>query len=282
MSDKKRVILVTGTSSGIGEATAIRLARGGNIVYATARNVGRIAKLEAEGCRVTPLDVTEEASMKAAVTAIEAEHGAVDVLVNNAGYSQSGAVETVTMAQVRAQFETNVFGLIRLTQLVLPGMRRKGAGRVVNVSSMGGKLVFPGSGIYHASKHAVEALSDALRFEVNGFGIDVVVIEPGLTRTGFADAAVASIEGGDGLYGPFNAAVATATRNAAETGMLSRFAGTADDVAQVIERAILARRPKTRYTVTASAKLLLLQRRILSDRLWHRVMRRSFPTPGAA
>ncbi len=127
--------------------------------------------------------------MQRAVRAIEDTHGAVAALVNNAGYSQSGAVEAIPIDRVRAQFETNVFGLLRLTQLVLPGMRRARAGRIVNIGSMGGRLVFPGGGVYHATKYALEALSDALRFEVRGFGIQVVLIEPGLIRTGFGDAA---------------------------------------------------------------------------------------------
>ena len=155
-------------------------------MIATARRVEDLADLAAAGCRTLPLDVTDEASMRAAVDAIEAAHGRIDVLVNNAGYSQSGAVESVPLARTRAQFETNVFGPLRLTQLVLPGMRRRRAGRIVNVSSMGGRLVFPGGGVYHASKYAVEALSDALRYELRPFGIAVVLIEPGLIRTNFA------------------------------------------------------------------------------------------------
>ena len=131
--------------------------------------------------------------MRAAVAAVEAEHGAVGALVNNAGYSQSGALETLPMERLRAQFETNVFGLVRMCQLVLPGMRAAGRGRIVNVSSMGGKLVFPGGGAYHASKYAVEALSDALRFEVRGFGIRVVIVEPGLITTSFGETAAGSL-----------------------------------------------------------------------------------------
>jgi NADP-dependent 3-hydroxy acid dehydrogenase YdfG len=171
-----RVVLITGCSSGIGNATALHLAKEGWTVYATARKRIDLGELEAAGCRTLPLDVTQEASMGEAVRAIEAEHGAVGVLVNSAGYSQSGAFEAVPMERVRAQFETNVFGLIELTQMVLPKMRAQGWGKIVNLSSMGGKLVFPGGGYYHATKYAVEAVSDALRFEVRGFGIDVVLI----------------------------------------------------------------------------------------------------------
>jgi NAD(P)-dependent dehydrogenase (short-subunit alcohol dehydrogenase family) len=165
-----RAVLITGCSSGIGWATAEHLARRGWAVYATARNVEKISPLAERGCRLLPLDVTDEDSMRDAVEEVERIEGAVGVLINNAGYSQSGAVEEVPIEKVRRQFETNVFGLVRMCQLVLPGMRGQGYGRIVNLSSMGGKLTFPGGGFYHASKYAVEAISDALRFEVRGFG----------------------------------------------------------------------------------------------------------------
>jgi NAD(P)-dependent dehydrogenase (short-subunit alcohol dehydrogenase family) len=156
-----KAVLITGCSSGIGWATAERLARRGWTVYATARNVKAVAPLEERGCRLLPLDVSDESSMHREV---ERAEGAVGVLVNNAGYSQSGAVEEVSMKQARRQFETNVFGLTRMCQLVLSGMRRQGFGRIVNLSSMGGKLTFPGGGYHHATKHTVEVVSDALRF----------------------------------------------------------------------------------------------------------------------
>src|SRR5438105_9793939 len=158
MSTPSRAVLITGCSSGIGRATAERLARNGCTVYATARKPESIADLEGAGCRLLALDVTDEDSMAAAVRQVEEAEGAVGVLVNNAGYSQSGPVEEVPLEDVRRQFETNVFGLVRLCQLALPGMRRQGWGRIVNVSSMGGKLVFPGGGFYHGTKHAVEAI----------------------------------------------------------------------------------------------------------------------------
>lgn len=252
-------------------------------MWATARNPDTLAGLREAGCRTLALDVTDLASMTKAVSAVEREHGAVGALVNNAGYSQSGAFEAVPMERVRAQFETNVFGLVALTQLVLPGMRRRRSGRIVNLSSMGGRLVFPGGGYYHATKHAVEALSDALRFEVRGFGIDVVVIEPGLIRSGFGDTAAASIEArpevGD-TYDGFHEAVARATRQSYEHGLLARLAGSPADVARAVERALTARRPKARIKVTASGRLLLAQRRWSSDRAWDWFLRRSFPSPG--
>src|SRR5947208_782617 len=195
MNGVSRAVLITGCSSGIGHATAAHLAERGWTVYASARRPESIADLAEKGCRTLALDVTDEGSMEAAVTVVEEAEGAVGALVNNAGYSQSGAIETVPLERIRAQFETNVFGLVRMCQLVLPGMRREGRGRIVNISSMGGRLVFPGGGAYHGTKYAVEALSDAMRFEVRGFGIDVVLIEPGLITTEFGSVAAGSIEG---------------------------------------------------------------------------------------
>jgi NAD(P)-dependent dehydrogenase (short-subunit alcohol dehydrogenase family) len=217
--------------------------------------------------------------MGTAVEEIERAEGAVGVLVNNAGYSLSGAVESVTLEDARRQFETNVFGLAHLTQLVLPGMRREGWGRIVNVSSMGGRLTFPGGGWYHATKHALEALSDALRFEVQGFGIDVVVIEPGLIRTDFAETAVGSIPVGDEPYGRFNAAVGAATAGAYDGFYGRRLGGGPDTVARTIERALSAKRPRTRYRVTPSAKLFLTLRRLLPDRGWDALVGRTYPKP---
>jgi NAD(P)-dependent dehydrogenase (short-subunit alcohol dehydrogenase family) len=280
-----RAVLITGCSSGIGHATAERLARAGWTVYATARDPDspKLADLRALGCRTLALDVDSEESMQAAVREVEAAEGAAWALVNNAGYSQNGAIETVPIDRVRKQFETNVFGLVRMTQLVLPGMRRQGSGRIVNVSSMGGKMTFPGGGFYHATKHAVEAISDALRFEVKGFGIDVVVVEPGMITTSFGETSIRSVDAtdsGDGdAYATFNAAVAAATAGAYE-GTAARLGGPPEAVAKVIERTLTARRPRPRYTVTPSAKLILAQRRVLSDRMWDRAMRTQFPRPG--
>jgi NAD(P)-dependent dehydrogenase (short-subunit alcohol dehydrogenase family) len=275
-----RAVLVTGCSSGIGWATAERLARGGWTVYATTRDVEAIAPLEAFGCRLLPLDVTEEDSMRAAVEEVERMEGAVGVLVNNAGYSQSGAVEEVPMEKVRRQFETNVFGLVRLCQLALPGMRRQGFGRIVNLSSMGGRLTFPGGGFYHASKYAVEALSDALRFEVRGFGVEVVVVEPGLISTGFARTAVGSMGQGDGPYASFDAGVARTTRENYERGPLAALGGGPEAVAETIERAISPARPRARYTVTPSARVLISARRLLPDRAWDGLLGLFYPRPG--
>lgn len=280
-SAPSKAVLITGCSSGIGRATAARLAAGGWTVYATARKPETLADLQRSGCRTLALDVTDEVSMRAAVEAVEAAEGAVGVLVNNAGYSQSGAVESVPLDRVRAEFETNVFGLVRLCQLVLPKMREQRWGRIVNLSSMGGKLTFPGGGVYHASKYAVEALSDALRFELRGFGVDVVVIEPGLIRTSFSATAVREM--GDeppGPYAEFNRAVAEATERAYESGPLARLGGGPEAVAETIAKALAAERPRARYPVTASARLLMAQRAAMPDRAWDAMLRAQFPAPG--
>ena len=290
MSEDPGAVLITGCSSGIGHETASRLVTKGWTVYATARRPEAIADLEEAGCRTLALDVTDQDSMAAAVRAVEAEHGAVGALVNNAGYSQSGALETLPMERIRAQFETNVFGLVRMCQLVLPGMRRAGRGRIVNISSMGGKLTFPGGGAYHATKHAVEALSDALRWEVSGFGIRVVIVEPGLITTRFGETAAGSIaETGstqageeadaDDPYATFNAAVGSATAEIYE-GPMAKLGGGPDTVAKVIERAISSGNPRPRYKVTASARLALAQRSLMPDRAWDAMLRSQFPTPG--
>ena len=281
MADISRAVLITGCSTGIGRATAEHLAAKGRPVYASARKVEAIKDLEDKGCRTIALDVTDEESMRYAVESIEKVEGAVGALVNNAGYSQSGAVESVKLDDVRAQFETNVFGLIRMSQLVLPGMRRQGEGRIVNVGSMGGRLTFPGGGIYHATKYAVEAISDAMRFEVKGFGVDVVLIEPGLIKTEFASAAVGALHEGtvdEGPYGEFNQAVGAATAGVYE-GPAARLGGGPETVAKAIEKAITARRPRTRMLVTPSARLMVGQRKLMTDRMWDRVMSSQFPRP---
>lgn len=278
-----RAVLITGCSTGIGRATAEHLAARGWKVYATARNVDAIADLADLGCQLLPLDVTDEASMRAAVGEVERREGAVGVLVNNAGYSQSGAVEDVPMEKVRRQFETNVFGLVGMCRLALPGMRRQRWGRIVNISSMGGKFTFPGGGYYHATKHAVESLSDALRFEVAGFGVKVVVIEPGLIRTNFADTATSSMDGtpdADGPYAGFDAAVAKAVRDNYERGPILKLGGGPETVAATVERAITADRPRTRYAVTPSAHLFIWLRRVLPDRAWDAVVGTVYPQPG--
>jgi NADP-dependent 3-hydroxy acid dehydrogenase YdfG len=275
-------VLITGCSSGIGHATAELLQARGFAVYATARRPDSIADLAQRGCNTLALDVTSEESMSAAVAEVDRAAGGIDVLINNAGYSQSGAVESVPIEDVRAQFETNVFGLIRMCQLVLPGMRERGDGKVVNIGSMGGRLTFPGGGVYHASKYALEAISDAMRFEVRGFGVDVILVEPGLITTGFGEVASGSVDraAGQGTdpYGDFNRHVAKITAEAYE-GPMAKLGSGPETVAETIVKALSARRPKARYPVTPSAHLLIGQRRITPDRVWDLMMRAQFPTP---
>ncbi|MGZ6696973.1 MAG: SDR family NAD(P)-dependent oxidoreductase [Solirubrobacteraceae bacterium] len=281
--DRSSPVLITGCSTGIGRETARHLAGRGRLVYATARKIESLAELEAAGCRTLALDVTDEASMRAAVDAVQAEHGAVGALVNNAGYSQSGAVESVPIDDVRRQFETNVFGLVRMCQLVLPRMRERRAGRIVNMSSMGANFVFPGGGLYHATKYAVDALSDALRFELKGFGVDVVIIQPGAIRTEFAATAGHELGvAGDGPYAQFNEAVGKATTDAYEKGPLRLLGGGPEAVAKVVERALTAKSPKARYRVTPSAHLLITQRKLMTDGMWDRFVGTQFPHPGEA
>ena len=273
-----RTVLITGCSSGIGAATASRLSRAGWEVWATARRPETLADLAEAGCRTAALDVTDEASMTAAVEQVLASSGRIDALVNNAGYSQSGAIESLDLDDVRRQFETNVFGLLRLTQLVLPAMREQRSGRIVNIGSMGGRVTFPGGGAYHASKYAVEAISDALRFEVAGFGIKVVLVEPGLITTSFDEKVTAGMPTGEGPWAEFNEKVAAATVGAYD-GPIARFGGPPEAVAAVIEKAVTKARPKPRYTVTVSAPVAIVTRKLLGDRGWDLAMRSQFPQP---
>jgi NAD(P)-dependent dehydrogenase (short-subunit alcohol dehydrogenase family) len=276
---RSKAVLITGCSSGIGYATAELLADRGWNVYATARNPDVVSVLEAKGAKLLPLDVTDEESMTNAVQTVTQQEGAVGILINNAGYSQNGAVESVPMDKVRSQFETNVFGLIRMCQLVLPGMRAQKWGKIVNLSSMGGRLTFPGGGLYHASKYAVEALSDAMRYEVASFGVDVILIEPGLITTNFEATSVKGVPQ-EGPYAEFNRDVAKATENAYK-GPLSKLGGGPEAVAKTIMGALEAKRPKARYPVTPSARLMIGQRRLTPDRVWDLMMRAQFPRPSA-
>jgi NAD(P)-dependent dehydrogenase (short-subunit alcohol dehydrogenase family) len=277
-----KAVLITGCSSGIGHSTALELARRGWKVYATARKPESISDLADAGCTTLALDVTDEESRRTAVQRVIDAEGAVGVLINNAGYSQSGAVESVPIDQVRDQFETNVFGLLRMCRLVLPGMRAQHWGKIVNLSSMGGRLTFPGGGIYHATKYAVEALSDAMRFEVRGFGVDVIIIEPGLIVTKFGETAAGSVHTpeDDRAYADFNRHVAKLTEEAYK-GPMAKLGAGPEAVAKTIADAISAKRPKARYPVTPSARLMIGQRRLVPDRVWDLIMRTQFPTPRA-
>jgi NAD(P)-dependent dehydrogenase (short-subunit alcohol dehydrogenase family) len=266
-------VLITGASSGIGKAAAQRFLDEGWAVYAVARRLEKMQDLAERGATVMAGDVTRPEEMQAVVAAIEEKHGAVNVLVNNAGYSESGAVEDVPMEDARDQMEVNVFGLIRLCQFVLPGMRRQRSGRIINVSSIVGKITFPASGWYSATKHALEALSDALRFEVAPFGIDVVLVEPGAIRTEFQQVAVRAVAE-NSKEGPY-ANLADVYTRMLESRSGDRTPGP-EVVANVIYKAASAKRPRTRYPVPFSARLFILLRKLIPDRLWDRLARTQF------
>jgi len=276
-----RAVLITGCSTGIGRATAERFAEKGWTTYATARRPETLRALEDKGCRALALDVCDEDSMAAAVDEVVREERAVGVLVNNAGYSLTAPVEAASMDDVRRQFETNVFGLVRMAQLVLPGMREQGWGRIVNLSSMGGKLTFPGMGFYHGTKYAVEAISDALRYEVRPFGVKVVVIEPGLIKTAFGDTATGHAAGAldpGSPYADFHERVVARVAGSYEGAMGMMATGT-ETVAKAIERAAASSHPRARYVITAGAKALHLTHALLPDAGWDLMMRTQFPQP---
>jgi len=266
-----KVALVTGASSGIGMAAAKDLHRRGFTVYAAARRLERMTELHDLGIRTLQMDVTDEASLVAGVQRIIDETGSLDVLVNNAGYGSYGSVEDVALDEARRQFEVNLFGVARLTQLVLPQMRAHSSGRIINISSMGGKMYEPMGAWYHATKFALEGFSDCLRLELAPFGIQVVLVEPGAIRTEWSTIAADGLDetSGSSAY----------AQQAHEVSAVLRMAGSdsrpSDPVAvgQVIGRASTARRPKTRYIVGYGARPLITLRWLLSDRWFDRLMR---------
>jgi NAD(P)-dependent dehydrogenase (short-subunit alcohol dehydrogenase family) len=282
MTAVSKAVLVTGCSSGIGRETAKRLAAGGWTVYATARRTESIEDLAQHGCKLLPLDVTDEESMRSAVQHVEEAEGAVGVLVNNAGINEIGAIETVPIDKVRRLYETNVFGPVRLAQLVLPGMRGQGYGKVVTVGSMNGRFTWPGNGFYCSTKHALEAISDALRFEVRPFGVDVVLIEPGFVKTPFGESAADRWDAeDDGPYASYNSEIAEVSRTYTQ-GARGLLACTADAVAAVVEKSITGNgRPRARYRVAPSATLMITTRKLLPDPAFDAFLRTQFPKPGA-
>jgi NADP-dependent 3-hydroxy acid dehydrogenase YdfG len=267
-----KIALVTGASAGIGEATARALIAAGYKVFAGARRLERMAGLAALGATLLKLDVTDDASIVAAVGAIKAGAGRLDVLVNNAGYGSYGALEDVPLEEARRQFDVNVFGLARLCQLVLPIMRAQKSGKIVNVTSIGGKIWEPMGSWYHATKFAVEGLSDCLRVEVERFGIDVIIIEPGAIRTEWAGIARDGLvqTSGNGAYAE-QAKGHARLLAAADTSSLT---SPPTVVAKTIVRAVGATRPKTRYATGGGARTILFLRTILPDRMFDRLMRR--------
>jgi short-subunit dehydrogenase len=270
-----KVALVTGASSGIGEAAARHLRDAGFTVYAAARRVDRMAPLRTAGIRTIALDVTDDDSARAVVEQILAEQGRIDVLVNNAGYGSYGALEDVPLAEAQAQLDVNVLGLARMTRLVTPHLRAQRSGRIVNISSMGGNFTTPLGAWYHASKYAVEAISDALRMELAPFGIDVVVVQPGSIRTEWGGIAAANVLETSG-HGPYRAqaeAVATALGNSSRPD--ARLTSSPAVVARAIVRAATARRPRTRYRIGFGATPLVLAHRILPARAFDLLIQRA-------
>jgi NAD(P)-dependent dehydrogenase (short-subunit alcohol dehydrogenase family) len=270
-------ILITGCSTGVGHAAAKLFRAAGFETFATARDPSALEDLRALGCRILTLDVTDEAARVAAVAAVEKDYGAAGILVNNAGYGQYGPLEEISLDALRVQFETNVFGGLRLSQLVLPAMRARGFGRIVNVSSVAGRVSILGGGAYHASKFAIEALTDALRPEVEPFGIDVVNVLPGPIATHFEATLLKDIPdtGPQSPYAYFKLRLAQRMRKFLDPerfGVLS-----ADDVAKAVFKAATAERPSTRYNVGYIAKLGYIGRALTPDRVVDFMTRRDVP-----
>lgn len=260
-----KVVLITGASSGIGSATAKELAKEGFIVYAVARRVERMEDLKSNGIRPICLDLTNEESMVNCVETILKEEGRIDILVNNAGYGSYGAIEDVPMEEARRQFDVNVFGMARLIQLVTPSMRENHYGKIVNISSMGGKIWTKFGGWYHATKFAVEGLSDCLRIELAPFGIDVIVVEPGGIKTDWGVIAANNLKktSEGGAY--------AALANKAAEGMIKSYSGNLtkpEKIANTIKKAVITKRPKTRYLTGFMAKPMVITHKIFGDRVY--------------
>jgi NAD(P)-dependent dehydrogenase (short-subunit alcohol dehydrogenase family) len=272
--NSQKTALITGASSGIGEATALQLAELGFIVYASARRVDRMSDLADRGIRTRSVDVCDDDSMVTLIETILADTGRIDVLVNNAGYGLYGALEDVPIDDARRQFDVNVFGLARMTQLVLPQMRAQRDGYIVNISSMGGKIWEPLGSWYHASKFAVEGLSDSLRVEVAEFGIKVVIIEPGTIRSEWSGIAADHLEATSantpyaGLAKLVGAGLRAVDRLPIASGP--------EVVAEVIAKAVQDPKPRTRYPAGGGARGILLAERILPDRGFDRFIQMSY------
>jgi NAD(P)-dependent dehydrogenase (short-subunit alcohol dehydrogenase family) len=274
-----KTVLVTGASAGIGEATVRRFLAEGYTVYAAARRLDRMAPLAAAGAKLLSLDLTDDASIVAAVDKIRGDTGRLDVLINNAGYGSYGAVEDVPMDEARRQFEVNVFGAARLCQLALPMMRAQKSGKIVNVTSIGGKFGMPFGAWYHATKFALEGLSDSLRLETKPFGIDVIVIEPGAIRTEWSGIARESLlaRSGETPYGSYARRMAEIFDSAG-----ARRASPPEAVAKIIGNAVAAKRPRIRYAAAGGAPLFLFLARVLPDRAKDAIIERMVQGRSAA
>lgn len=265
-----KVVLVTGASSGIGEAIAREMLDRGWTVYGAARRTDRLEPMARAGMRPLGLDVTDEASRHRCVQQVLSEAGHLDGLVNNAGYGSYGAVEEVPLDEARRQFEVNLFGLAGMCQEALPSMRARGSGRIVNVSSMGGRIYTPMGGWYHATKHALEGLSDAMRLELRPFGVQVVVVQPGAIESEWVEHSISSLErvSGSGPYADGARAMARVMRKAYQPGAAAR----PESIARLVRRALTARRPRSRYAGPLDARVFLAARKYLPDALFDRMV----------
>ena len=269
---QQKVILITGASSGIGYDTALRLAEQGHKVYGAARRVELVERLRERGVIPVKMDVTDEISMIDGVNGIIDTEGRIDVLINNAGYGYMGAIENVPIAEAKRQLEVNLFGLARLTQLVLPYMRKQHSGRIINTSSVAGKAVIMFGGWYNVSKYSVEAFSDALRMEVKPFGIDVSIIEPGGIKTDWGIIAANNLDAStiDTAYENMGYKMASLLK----LGYTSNLLSNPRKVAKAITRAVNARRPRVRYRLGAGSGLRVFFHAILPARWWDAIMRK--------
>jgi len=266
----KKVVLITGASSGMGKSTANLLHSQGYTVYGAARRTDEMDDLKAKGMGVVSLDLTKDASIVKAVETILAQEGRIDILVNNAGYGSYGAVEDVPLDEARRQFEVNLFGMARLTQLVLPTMRQQKAGRIVNISSMGGKIYTPMGAWYHATKHAVEGWSDCLRLELKPFGIDVVIVEPGVIKTPWGEIAAENLEktSSQGAYATVAKKVAENTKKMYTGNQMTDV----DILGKTIAQAATDKKPKIRYVKGYMAKPAIALRKWLGDTVYDKLM----------
>lgn len=266
----KKIVLITGASSGIGKETALRLIEEGHIVYSAARRIEKMQQQVDAGGHALQLDITNEKQITAAVDRIIQEQGKIDVLINNAGYGSYGSVEETPIEDARYQFNVNLFGLAQLTQMVIPHMRKQQSGKIINISSMGGKIYTPLGAWYHATKHALEGWSDCLRLELKQFNIDVVIIEPGAIQTEFGDVMMEPMleRSGDGPYGQIAKSMAKSTVETYANGGASP----ASVITNVIMKAIRAKNPKTRYVAGKMAKPVMFMRKYFGDRIFDKAI----------
>lgn len=266
----KQVILITGASSGIGKETARKLLSEGQIVYAAARRLDQMRDLQEAGAIIVQLDISKEEEIRACMDKVISEQGRIDVLFNNAGFGLYGSVEEVSLDDARYQFEVNLFGLARMTQLVVPYMREQRNGKIINTSSVGGKIYTPLGAWYHASKHALEGWSDCLRLELQPFGIDVIILEPGIIETSFGDVMSEPMMrySGNGPYRDLAKKIANTTRKSYRAGGGSP----AHLVANIVAKSIATSNPQIRYAVGKMAKPLILLRKWISDKNFDRLI----------